>query len=123
MCQAAHGLLAQTKQCALEARAFSFGAQCFLAKIKKHETVEVRIDNTSVVAATRKGHAKSMQLNDELKAVLDDLAKGKTLFRVAYVASAKNPADEPSRGLSLTRAVVSVDSSGGGGARWSAISF
>ena len=64
------------------------------------------VDNTAVKSTARKGYAAEEQLNnfiDRLQYLLRDSAE----TRVAYVPTALNPADAPSRGKTSSRRLTS----------------
>ena len=62
--------------------------------------VFVVVDNTTAKAGIRKGVSKSFSVNLAVGRLFDAIAeKGLQQIRVAYIRSAENPADEPSRNL------------------------
>jgi hypothetical protein len=63
--------------------------------------LSLRVDNTSVLAALRRGGARAEALNAAVLGVADDLRLQPKIVDVDYVRSAENPADFPSRGLEL----------------------
>ena len=76
--------------------------------------VFVVVDNTTAKAGIRKGVSKSFSVNLAVGRLFDAIAeKGLQQIRVAYIRSAENPADEPSRNLEfhtpkLHRALASI---------------
>lgn len=76
--------------CRLEARAFANAIAAFGWIIKDNPNVAFKIDNTSVGVAVRKGHARSIAVNNELQFSISQLNDKQVKFTVDYVASANN---------------------------------
>ena len=93
---------------ALEAQAVTSAIFEFADRLLIHKNVELRIDNTSVTAAVRRGVARSANVNERIAPALRWLADNDIAYTVSYVASDDNPADAPSRGKSTTSAEVAM---------------
>jgi hypothetical protein len=78
----------------LEALALECGLKRY-ADVLHDKDLDIWIDNTSVLYAVEKGYSPSFHLNTRVRAVLDQIGRRK--FNIGYIASASNPADEPSR--------------------------
>ena len=97
----------------LEALALEYSLKAFANRLLKNRNVDLRIDNSSVVAGVKKGKAKlSPELNDELKKSLKWLVDNDFLYSVMYVNTKDNWSDGPSRGIAdippeYTRTVAS----------------
>jgi hypothetical protein len=86
-----------------EAHALNYALQAFSRVLAQSGDTDVTIvvDNTSVQAGVRRGHAKSAAVNEALIPVLRSLQQLHCEVRVAYIASKDNPADSISRGRPL----------------------
>ena len=83
----------------LEARALFLALEYFKQRLLRHKNVDIRIDNTSVVAAVDKGKSKtSPTLNTAIVDSVNWLVENDFSFSVAYVNTKDNWADKPSRG-------------------------
>ena len=107
----------------LEAAALSFGIDAFKWRLLESRNVEIRVDNTSVESAVRRGTARASAICDQLKDNFVWLADESFAITVAYVRSEDNPADPISRGRAaqhLTREQVTrmYSRRGGGGRTW-----
>ena len=89
---------------ALEAQAVSNAIEEFAQRLLVRKNVELRIDNTSVVAAVRRAIARSPNVNDRIAPALRWLAQHDIAYTVSYVATGDNAADAPSRGQPSTSA-------------------
>ena len=67
------------------------------------EAVRWFIDNTSTVCATKKGRSRTYCLSGW--SLRDEISES-TAATFSYITSALNPADAPSRGKRLTKAVL-----------------
>lgn len=82
----------------LEARAVSNTFEACGHRLTKLRDVDLRIDNSSVVAGLRRGIARSANLNASLVHSLRWLDDHKIEYTVQYVRSIDNLSDGPSRG-------------------------
>lgn len=82
----------------LEALGTRLALEAFRERLAGNKNVDIRIDNTSVVAAMTRGLARSQNVNNELIGALEYLADNDFIYTVAYVKSKDNWADAPSRG-------------------------
>ena len=83
----------------LEARALFLALEYFKQRLLRHKNVDIRIDNTSVVAAVEKGKSKtSPTLNAAIVDSVNWLVENDFSFSVSYVNTKDNWADKPSRG-------------------------
>jgi hypothetical protein len=82
----------------LEALGTRLSLEAFRERLAGNKNVDIRIDNTSVVAAMTRGLARSQNVNNELIGALEYLAENDFTYTVAYVKSKDNWADAPSRG-------------------------
>jgi hypothetical protein len=84
----------------LEARALFLALEHFKERLLINKNLDIRIDNTSVVAAIFKGKSKtSPTLNAEIIDSVNWLVENDFAFSIAYVNTKDNWADKPSRGL------------------------
>jgi hypothetical protein len=83
----------------LECDAVQKALRAFACRLLDVGRLELRVDNTSVEHAIRRGAARSEDLNTALLPVLQKLAKSVPSCRVSvgYVPTGQNPADGPSR--------------------------
>jgi len=88
----------------LEARALTYSVTAFRTIIEDHGRLDLRIDNTSVVAAVHRGRARAHLLHTELVKTIHWLHNRRIITSVSYVRSADNViADNVSRGVVPTR--------------------
>ncbi len=78
-----------------ELKAVRLAMESFSAWFHDGAAIHLHIDNTSVIAALTKNHAKADNLNKELATWR--IPRNVTILSVRYVASTHNPADVPSR--------------------------
>jgi hypothetical protein len=108
----------------LEADAARLAINKFQDVILRLRSLELRVDNTSVLSAFRRGIARAESINIALRGVITWLAEHSVILTVSYVKSAENPADPISRGM--PHSTSAVDSAlrdefrGGGGVPWRA---
>ena len=109
---------------ALEAQAVTSALNAFaeLLAEAKEPHLTIAVDNTSVVAAVRRGVARSLKVNEGIKPALEKLRLLGKAVEIRYIATRSNPADGKSRGSdtvdeSLTREAVQNVRGGGGGRR------
>lgn len=88
----------------LEAIATNRACQNFVNDIRGKD-VQVVIDNAAERFCLQKGESKSFDLNAQIMSLLKSLKVCPT-WSVIAIASAKNPADEPSRGLPIDQRKV-----------------
>ena len=90
---------------ALEATALLLLVQWLLRAERRHNTrVPVLVDAKSVLGAVAKGRSSAPTLKKTVRRLAAHVLAGNLALRPIYVPSEDNPADEPSRGLSLARA-------------------
>ena len=89
----------------LEARAVRLAFSTLARQLARCRSVDLRVDNTGVEYALRRGGARAEDLNREVGEFFE--AHGGVPFAttVGYVKSADNPADAPSRGVYVKRPV------------------
>ena len=91
----------------LEARALWLALTHFKERLLKNKNVDIRIDNTSVVAAAQKGKSKtSPSLNAAIIESVNFLVEEDFSFSVSYVNTKDNWADKPSRGRTADSAFI-----------------
>jgi hypothetical protein len=83
---------------ALESLALSRAIERFKPSLLKASSLDVRVDNTSLIAAAIKGSSRSEDLSPLAAILATELKSLDTVTQVAYVRSAHNPADALSRG-------------------------
>lgn len=93
----------------LEARAVRYAMTAFRDIIERHKTIQLRIDNTSVVAAYDRGRGRAAAIHVEVIETIEWLREKGITVRVAYIESAKNPADCVSRNKEENGVVRQVD--------------
>ncbi len=90
--------LTSDKIAELEGIALNNGLKTFEERLNVRKNVDIRIDNTSLMYGTRKGKSKtSPALNQQIKIAVHFLKERNFCFTVAYVHTAENWADHPSR--------------------------
>lgn len=106
----------------LEAFALVFAIEGFKEHIVGCRNIDLRIDNTSVVAAVVRGNARAITICEALKATLTWLAANDIAVTVSYVKSCDNIADPISRAeelkLTCKEAILLYERKGRGGAPW-----
>lgn len=91
----------------LEARAVRYAFQSFRGIIMHHRSVDLRIDNTSVVSAMQRGRARAAAVHIEVVEPIEWLSSNGITVRTSYVESSNNPADPVSRGIFPTGVAAS----------------
>ena len=86
---------------ALEILALSRAVERFKPSLLKASSLDVRVDNTSLIAAAVKGSSRSEDLTPFVKVLASELKSLDSATRVAYVRSEHNPADALSRGVDV----------------------
>lgn len=81
-----------------ETRAVRYAFEAFRERLAKNSVVDLRVDNTTVLAAVNKGHSDSPFVSLELGALLTELNIGNWTVNATYVRSESNLADPISRG-------------------------
>jgi ribonuclease HI len=81
-----------------EARAVRLALEAFKVHFDKNIVIKLKVDNTSVEAAVKKGVARSHGITKELKTIMETGFEHGWKLNVSYVKSAENPADSISRG-------------------------
>lgn len=68
--------------------------------------IMVAVDNMSVIGMVRRAYSESPQARPWLKKLFELLKKNASKLFVSYIASAKNPADAPSRGRPIAQPLL-----------------
>jgi hypothetical protein len=87
---------------ALELHALRHGLTSFATTLREARRLHVRVDNTTTLYTMRRGATRAADLAPILALAQQALTGLDVPTDVAYVASADNPADAPSRGLPVT---------------------
>ena len=91
--------------CKLEAASVSNAIDAFAATIMASQDgeLEIVVDNTSVQHALRRGVARSLDVNENIRPALEKLQQSRLKVSTRYIHSKDNPADPTSRGLAFDR--------------------
>ena len=70
-----------------------------LRSTDREEHFEVYGDNQGVVQGWKRGHSRNPRVNEAFKRIMEVTRNANIIIHTGYVRSAKNPADDPSRGI------------------------
>jgi hypothetical protein len=87
----------------LELEAVRLSLDSFAVPLENVGALSVRVDNSSALAAMVRGGARAEALNTAVRQLAAQLRLLPCIVDVAYVRSAENPADFPSRGKAVPR--------------------